>query len=159
MKKYYRLLLLIVIVFNVLPLNIYAKHSGAQAMQIGPRFFIETHEKNLGKDLNPKVLKKKMEQLFVDNNYLVVFKKENADYIIEVFTNTKKFKKDRRIRYSILFGKIRVLNSYEQAIIEKSIEGINGSQLNYFDAGLDAYNNLSIYMNREFLPKLKEALN
>lgn len=158
MKKFTQLLLLLVIMLILLSLNIHAKTGRLLVTQSVPRFFIETHEKNLGKNLNPLVLKRKMVQLFLDNGYTVVYKKANANYIIEVYTNTKKLKKDGRKRYSVLFGKIRVLNSYEQLIFEKPIEGITGSQLNYIDAGLDAYNNLSIYMNRNFLPNLKDEI-
>jgi len=124
-----------------------------------PTFFIKTDEKNFGKELNPKVLKKKMEQLLANNSYPVVYREENADYIIEANTDTKKLKKEGRQHYAALFGEIKVLNTDAQLLFVRPINEVKGVQLNIKDAGLDAYNNMSNYLNRYFLPKLKEAIN
>ena len=123
-----------------------------------PVFYIKTTEKNFGKEMNPKILKRKMEQLLANNNYPVVFNQEKADFIIELNTDTKKSKKEGRMRYSTLSGEIKVIDSKNQLVLMRPIEKVSGVQLNYVDAGFDAYNNLSDYLNRIFLPKLKEAL-
>lgn len=123
-----------------------------------PTFFVETNELNFSKELNPKVLKKKMEQLLTNNDYPVVYKKENANYIIEVNTNTAKQKKEGRMFYATLSGEIKVFNADLQLLFLRPIDDVEGVQLNYNEAGFDAYNNLSNYLTRNFLPKLKEAL-
>lgn len=124
-----------------------------------PVFYIETTEKNFGKEMNPKVLKRKMEQLLANNDFPVVFVKEKADFTIEVNTNTAKSKKEGRMHYATLSGEVKVIDSSGKLILMRPIEKVTGVQLNYNDAGFDAYNNLSGYLNRTFLPKLKDALN
>lgn len=124
-----------------------------------PIFYIETTERNFGKDMNPKVLKRKMEQLLTNNSFPVVFNREKADFIIEVNTNTSKSKKEGRMHYAILTGEVKVIDANGQLILMKPIENVKGVQLNYNDAGFDAYNNLTNYLNRTFLPKLKETLD
>jgi len=123
-----------------------------------PRFFIETNEKNMGAEINPKVLRKKMEQLLANNEYPVVYKKENADYILELTTDTQKANKQGRMHYAQLKGEIEIFNTDMQLIYVRPIEEVSGVQLNYNDAGLDAYSNLADYLNRNFLQKLKEVL-
>lgn len=123
-----------------------------------PSFYVSSKEFNLGKDLNPKIIKKKMEQLLSNNNYPVVYEKQNADFIIDILTDTEKQQKQGRMCTSVLKGEIKVFNASDELVLTRDIRDIKGVQLNYVDAGMDAYNNLSQYLNRNFLPKLKEAL-
>ena len=122
------------------------------------KFYIETYEKNLGKEINPKVLRIKMEQLMPDNNLSVVYRIENANYIIKVFTNTFKQKKENHMCYSVLTGEIKIYDSLGRLVLIHKIKGISGKNLNYIKAGFDAYNNLADYMNSVFIPSLKDAL-
>lgn len=122
------------------------------------KFYIETDEKNLGKQLNPRVLKMKMEQLMADNGLSVVYRIENANYIIRVFTNTAKQKKENNMCYSILTGEIKIYDTLDRLVLVHKIKDISGKNLNYTKAGFDAYNNLAEYMNTVFIPSLKNAL-
>ena len=80
------------------------------------KFYIETDEKNLGKQLNPKVLKMKMEQLMADNGLSVVYRVENANYIIKVFTNTSKQKKENNMCFSLLTGEIKIYDTLHRLV-------------------------------------------
>lgn len=123
-----------------------------------PSFFVISNEFNLDAELKPKVIEKKMQQLLTNNDYPIVYDKEKANYIIELNTNTTKSSKEGRMCTSELVGDIKVFNSSKQLILHRDIANVKGVQLNYSDAGIDAYSNLTKYLNRNFLPKLKEAV-
>ncbi len=123
-----------------------------------PSFFIYTHEKNLGKDLELKIAEPKLKQLLAQANFPLVMQKEQADFILELNSNTTESTKNERIHYAQMKGEVKVFDTQGQLVFMKPIEGIQGAQLNYKDAGLDAYQDLTEYLSKNLMAKLKELV-
>jgi len=125
---------------------------------IKPSFYIVTNEKNLGLDMSYKIAEPKLKLLFEQLSFPVVMKREQADFIIELNINTFESTKNERICYSQLKGEMNFFNSQGQLVYMKPLENIQGAQLNYKDAGLDAYQNLSEYLSKNLMTKLNELI-
>jgi hypothetical protein len=132
---------------------------GQIALRIfNPSFFVITNEKNLDKNLEPKIMDAKLKNMLAQQGFPVVLKMELADYRLELQANTSELKKEGRIHYAGLQGEVKVFNAQEQLVFIKSFENIRGTQLGYPEAGLDAYQNLSDYLSKNLTPKLKELV-
>ncbi len=123
-----------------------------------PKFFVESSELNFNVAMNPKILKGKMEQLLANNGFPVVYSKPDADFTINISSNTNQQKVEGKMFYAILNAEIKVLNTNGELVFSRPVVNITGVQLNLNDAGLDAYNNLSDYLTKNFMPKLKDVL-
>ncbi len=123
-----------------------------------PSFFVTSSEKNFNNDILPKRIEQKINQLLSNNDYVVVFNEDNADYKIYISLYTDKDKREGRMFYTTLKGDVKILNNKNQMILLSPVDDIQGIQLNYIDAGMDAYNNLIEKLDRTFIVKLKQAM-
>ncbi len=123
-----------------------------------PKFFVSSVEKNLNNNITPKRIQQKINQLLSNNDFVVVFKEENADYKISISLYTEKWQREGRMYYTLLKGDVKVLNSENQMILFTPMDDIQGVQLNYRDAGMDAYNNLIEKLDRTFIHNLKQSI-
>jgi len=123
-----------------------------------PSFFVYTNEKNLGKELISKIAEPKLKQLLAQSNLPLVMQKEQADFVMELNSNTTESTKNERIHYAQLKAEVKVFNAQGQMVFIKPIDDIRGAQLNYMDAGLDAYQSLSDYLSKNLMTKLNELV-
>jgi hypothetical protein len=77
---------------------------------------------------------------------------------MELNSNTTESTKNERIHYAQMKVEVKVFDTQGQLVFMKPIEGIQGAQLNYKDAGLDAYQDLTEYLSKNLMAKLKELV-
>ncbi|MCK9208853.1 MAG: hypothetical protein M0P66_17215, partial [Salinivirgaceae bacterium] len=100
----------------------------------------------------------KLKNMLAQQGFPVVLNMEQADYRLELQANTVESKKEGRMHYAELQGEVKIFNAQEQLVFIKPFENIRGTQLGYQEAGLDAYQNLSDYLSKNFMAKLKELV-
>lgn len=123
-----------------------------------PSFYVLSNEKNLDINLKAKLVENKAKQILSRNKYRVVETKEKADYTIEFNLNTTQSKQEGKMYYTKLNGSIKVLNADKQIIYLKPIENIQGVQLTYEKAGIEAYYSFNETLERTLAQKLKQSL-
>jgi hypothetical protein len=60
--------------------------------------------------------------------------------------------------YTDLSGVIKILDKQQQLRYVKNIDPITGVQLNYSEAGINAYQKLADYLERSFMQNLNIAI-
>ncbi|MBI9066722.1 MAG: LPP20 family lipoprotein [Salinivirgaceae bacterium] len=123
-----------------------------------PSFYVHSTELNFGEALMPKIIEPKVQQILASKGYPVITKKEAADYVIELEINTLEDKQQGKMYYASLSGNIKIFNKQNELLALKPIDKINGVKLSFNDAGFDAYINLSDYLDRNLMIKLKKAI-
>ncbi len=123
-----------------------------------PVFYVVTFEQNLDRTLQPKIIQNRVMQLLANSGYPVTENKSAADFILEINSSTKTNKTDGRMYYTDLSGVIKILDNKQHLRYVKNIDPIMGVQLNYTEAGIDAYTKLADYLERNFMQNLKNAI-
>ncbi len=123
-----------------------------------PVFYIETIEKNLDEPGKQNLTLLKIKQILANNGFPVLNEKMKADYVIVLNANTSTFKTEGKMHYVKLNGTLQIFNNQKKLLFVEPFNEITGVQLNDMDAGLDAYNQLGDYLNRNFMTKLNEAI-
>lgn len=123
-----------------------------------PTFYVSTTEKNLDKELDVKKVEPKLMQWVASQNIPVVNEKDKADFVVEATFNTMPKKVEGKMFYCHLNGEIKVYNQKKELVYIKPVENIQGVQLNYNEAGIDAYKNLTDAMAKNLLYQLKEII-
>lgn len=122
-----------------------------------PEFFIITNELNNNKPTNINIVQNKASQVFALNNFLVVNNKKQADYILQINTNTQPMRNDNKMYYTKLIADIKLFDKKEN-IVTSWTQTEQGVQLNYNEAGIDAYTKFSGYLEKNFFARIKEAI-
>lgn len=120
--------------------------------------YIESIEKNLGADLSVKPVENKVKQLLARSKYQLVENKEAADFYLEFDLNTSKLKQEGKMHYALLNGSIKLYNNENHVVFLKPVENIQGVQLNYDKAGLDAYEKFANTLETTFINRLKQSI-
>lgn len=127
-------------------------------MVLNPTFFVQVNEQNLDKELTPKIIEPKLEQLLSANKIPVSADKSQADYIMQVEINTQPDGVNGKFHYAKVEGAIKVYSHQEQLVLLQPIENIQGVQLNFEQAGIDGYQKLANYLERNLIHKLNEVV-
>lgn len=133
--------------------------SGSITIRIeNPVFYVVTSEINLNSALQPKIIENRVKQLLANSGYPVTENKSAADFILEISSSTKTSKSDGRMYYTDLSGTVKIFDKQQQLRYVKNLDPITGVQLNYSDAGVNAYQKLAEYLERSFMQNLDNAI-
>ncbi len=121
-------------------------------------FYVVTSELNLNSTLQPKLIENRVKQMLANSGYPVTENRSAADFILEINSSTKINKNDGRMHYTDLSGIIKILDKQQQVRYVKNIDPITGVQLNYTEAGVNAYQKLADYLERSFMQNLNNAI-
>lgn len=123
-----------------------------------PVFYVITSETNLNRNLQPKIIENRLKQLLATNDYPVTENKSGADFILEISSLTKTNRNEGKMFYTELSGTIKIFDKQQQLRYVKNLDPISGVQLNYTDAGVNAYQKLADYLDRNFMQHLNQAI-
>lgn len=123
-----------------------------------PRVYLLLDEKNINEVVTTAGVGSFISNGLAKEDINIVASKNNVDFVIEVISNTETSGVSRGIYSAQLTTSIKVKNQEEHIVFQKSLAGINGSQLTYKKAGLEAYKNAEDEIKFKLLKELLKEL-
>lgn len=109
-----------------------------QVYVVKPSIFVESNEQNLSKPVRQLTVGPMFEHLFLNAGYFIATNRATADYVLKITTNTTAKSHANGLYSTALNGQIQLYYK-EIFIYDRFLNNISGTQLDYFKAGLSAY--------------------
>ena len=123
-----------------------------------PVFFVDTHETNLGEQLNKPMIYPEIIQMLKRDGIIMTDDREEADFEIFLEAETLSGSQRSDMYFAILNTQITLINGSGQQLYNKSVDGISGMGGNFEDAGLDAYDALISKFKINIYPEMYKKL-
>ena len=125
---------------------------------IMPKVYLDLKEQNIGKTMNSSGVGSHIANGLIKKGIDVIETKSKADFIIEVSSNTSPSNESNGVYSASLKTTVYVRNQQNEIVYQKSLSGINGSQLTYEKAGFEAYKNAETEIKYKLLKELLKEL-
>ncbi|MHC1705847.1 MAG: LPP20 family lipoprotein [Tenuifilaceae bacterium] len=106
---------------------------------IKPVFYISSSETNLDEKLSPAPLAEGLKREILKSGYSTTDNLSEADYQINITSETKNKGESGSYKQTILTAKVSVRDKSNAEIYSKQLDNIQGTHFNYQSAGLEAY--------------------
>jgi len=126
---------------------------------IGPTVYLEAMEYNIGVPLSVKILEPKIKKYLTEKGYSFTDDIASADALISINAESRKGSEMYGQYISFVDATISVtdMNSGEE-IYTNSLQSKKGIQLSFEQAGLKAYQDVSIEIYTDIIPEILEAM-
>ena len=125
---------------------------------IMPKVYFSLQEKNINEPIIGSGIGPYISNGLSKNGIVVINDKKNADYIIEVFSNTEKNGEFNGVYSTQLNTNVKLRDQSSHVLYQKQLTGIKGSQLTYQKAGIEAYKNAEDEIKFKLLKELLKEL-
>lgn len=125
---------------------------------IKSKVFITSNEFNQGRTVSPKIIEPILSNYLIENGLEITAKREDADYLILISSDTRKGSQTNGICTSFLQISVELKNRNGSLIFSDSKNNLKGLKLNYNDAGLNAYERNLQVIESELLNKLISSI-
>ncbi|MDI9535969.1 MAG: hypothetical protein QM212_08310, partial [Bacteroidota bacterium] len=126
---------------------------------IKSKAFIRSNEYNLGQSISPKILLPLLSNYLIENGIEITENIDNANYLININSDTRRGSQTNGICTSFLQISIELKNKSGTIIYSDSKNNLKGLKLNYFDAGMNAYERNLNKIKEDVLNKLIMVIN
>lgn len=123
-----------------------------------PIFFVNSTEKKFDKIENITNLKEACNVALTSANIEITKNQKEADYIIEISSNTKQSDIVNNMYNVSLDAIITVKNMESKTLYQRNMNSIKGTQLSFESANLEAYTNAIDYLKKRIIPDVLEQL-
>lgn len=124
---------------------------------IKPSVFIISEEQNLSQMILPLQLAPRLKNLFLNAGYFIATNQEQADYVVNIVTNTSTHSQSRGLYTSILNGQLQLYKN-GQVILGRALNNINGTQLDFEKAGMNAYAEMVRLLEIRYFRELEDVI-
>lgn len=129
-----------------------------QVTIVNPTFFIVTNEKKFDQNTNANLLKEAANNAFISNGIECLANNKNADFIIEISSNSQQTSTNINASNVVFTANIIVKNNVQKVVYQRNITDLKSTEINTEAANNQVYNMGIDYLKKRVIPDILEQL-
>ena len=121
--------------------------------------YISSREQNMNQSITTSPLRQAAIEQLQQNGYQITNNPSEADFIIHIMSNTESVGQNNGFYTCKLNGTFEIRTVGGKSIMNKSLRTTQGTQLNYFNAGMNAYTEAASQLKNRIVLELETAIS